>query len=204
MANKIETIYWHLTRQCNLRCTYCYFSAGIPDVDELSEKELDAVVQDIILINPSRVVFTGGEPLIHKYLPHLSRRLKKALPETTICLNTNGFLIRDKTAIEIASIYDEVRISVDSFEHENDQLRGKGTFKKALAAYRTLLPLNVVPRIFITVNSKNLNSLTDFLDYLINLNLLTVFLLNINMLVLDYLLALNLIEVLFRKIKLLT
>jgi MoaA/NifB/PqqE/SkfB family radical SAM enzyme len=57
---------------------------------------------------------------------------------------------------------------VDSFEYENDQLRGKGTFKKALAAYRTLLPLNVIPRIFITVNSKNLNTLTDFLDYLIN------------------------------------
>jgi len=168
MANKIETIYWHLTRQCNLRCTYCYFSAGIPDADELSEKELEAVVQDIIRINPKRVVFTGGEPLLHKYLPHLNRSLKQILPKTTICLNTNGFLINDKTATEIAAIYDEVRISVDSFEYENDQLRGKGTFKKALAAYRTLLPLNVIPRIFITVNSKNLNTLTDFMDYLIN------------------------------------
>ena len=168
MTSNIKTIYWHLTRQCNLRCSYCYFSAGRRDTDELNESELLSVANDIFLIKPMRIVFTGGEPLLHESLIRLSSLMSELLPELKICLNTNGILINSEIAKTLDNIFHEVRISVDSIESINDELRGKGTFRKALKAYQILLPFKTKSRIFITVNTQNILYLPRFLDYLIN------------------------------------
>lgn len=168
MTEKIKTIYWHLTRQCNLRCSYCYFSAGKRDMDELSELELVSVANAISLLRPTRIVFTGGEPLLHESIIRLSSLMFEMLPKSRICLNTNGILISPEMAETLSNIFHEVRISVDSFEAINDELRGNGTFKKALEAYKVLLPFETKPRIFITVSTRNILYLPRFLDYLID------------------------------------
>ncbi len=58
-----DTIYFHVTKACNLRCAYCYFSAGDPMDKELSTEDALLVLKSASLLKPRRVVFTGGEPL---------------------------------------------------------------------------------------------------------------------------------------------
>jgi sulfatase maturation enzyme AslB (radical SAM superfamily) len=58
----VGTVYLHVTRACNLRCSYCYFAASRPLPDEMSGEELTPVWPQLVALRPQKVVFTGGEP----------------------------------------------------------------------------------------------------------------------------------------------
>ena len=55
-----ETVYFHVTRRCNLRCAYCYLAGGIPMHEELTTEEICRTLADVAAIELGRVVFTGG------------------------------------------------------------------------------------------------------------------------------------------------
>jgi radical SAM protein with 4Fe4S-binding SPASM domain len=87
------------TKKCNLRCLYCYSSAGKPEKDELTLDEIKSVILQAKELGAKKIILLGGgEPLLFqgfcdivKYIDGLG--LKQIL-------FTNGTLITE----EIASI----------------------------------------------------------------------------------------------------
>ena len=60
----LRNVFLHVTKQCNLRCRYCYFSASRPLPGELTVAEFRPLWADLVALRPRKIVFTGGEPLL--------------------------------------------------------------------------------------------------------------------------------------------
>jgi radical SAM protein with 4Fe4S-binding SPASM domain len=82
------------TRACNLRCTYCYSSAGEALENELSLDELCAVVEHARDLGARRIILLGGgEPLlfpaVREIVQHIDALgLSQAIFTNGICLDT--------------------------------------------------------------------------------------------------------------------
>ena len=132
----LRNVFLHVTKACNLRCEYCYFSASRPMPDEMTAEEFDRLWPDMVAISPQKVVFTGGEPLLRPDILDLLRGLRDADPDHLVlrCLNTNGHLVTKELARELVGLADEVRVSLDALPRRNDALRGEGNFDAAMRA----------------------------------------------------------------------
>jgi radical SAM protein with 4Fe4S-binding SPASM domain len=81
------------TRACNLRCTYCYSSAGEALKHELSPDELRAVVEQARDLGARRIVLLGGgEPLLFPFVREIVEHidalgLSQAVFTNAICLD---------------------------------------------------------------------------------------------------------------------
>ena len=165
--NSPDTIYFHVTKKCNLHCSYCYFSAGEPMDKELSTEEALSILEYAFLLNPKRLVFTGGEPLLRKDILKLAKLLKNVRNKIQLCITTNGTLINEENEEDLVETFDEIRISIDGFKEINDAMRGKGSFEKVMKAFRYILNAGGDPVAFVTVTSLNLSYLKEFMHFLL-------------------------------------
>jgi len=110
----LQTVYVHVTDSCNLACLYCCRSAGSPSEGELTAAELASLWREVVALEPAKVVITGGEPCMRPDLLALLESYRQADPARRVrcCLNTNGTLVTPLLAQRIASLVDEVRMSV--------------------------------------------------------------------------------------------
>lgn len=166
--NLLDTVYLHVTKACNLQCIYCYFSAGKPMGKELATEEMVLVLQDIRLLRPKRVVFTGGEPLLRRDIIELVELCKSIGFKGHLCITTNGTLINDINVQGLVHNFHEIRISIDGPEEINDAMRGKGSFQKVMRAFEYVLKAGGDPIAFIAVTSLNLPHLKRFMGYLLS------------------------------------
>ena len=109
-AVSLRKIFMHVTRACNLRCSYCYLSGGKPLHHEMSTNDFSDLWPEIVEVRPAKVVFTGGEPLLRPDIVDLLGGLRHADPEHNVlrCLNTNGHLVTPKLAGDLVGLVDEI------------------------------------------------------------------------------------------------
>jgi MoaA/NifB/PqqE/SkfB family radical SAM enzyme len=165
----LKNVFLHVTKACNLHCSYCYFSARKPLSDEMTTEEFTRLWPEIVAVRPQKVVFTGGEPLLRSDILDLLCGLRDADPEHHIlrCLNTNGHLVTPELAREIVGLADEVRVSLDALQERNDAIRGKGNFEAAVRALECYYAVGFEPKALITVTSHSLPDLEELLCFLI-------------------------------------
>ena len=137
-AVNIERFVWDITYACPLRCEHCYTESGRRDPRTLSRDDAMRVIDVMISKGPSRVSFSGGEPLIVEWWSEAARRLEAAGVPLTI--HTSAWLMNDKIANELADCVPSIVVSVDGgTEETHDRVRGrKGSFRKALDALEHL------------------------------------------------------------------
>ena len=165
----IGNVFLHVTKACNLRCAYCYFSADRPLANEMTAGEMASLWPDLVALAPHKVIFTGGEPFLRRDLFDLLTDLRAADPEHRVrrCLNTNGHLMTAGRARRLIGLADEVRVSLDAFAERNDAGRGAGNFAAAMAALDHLLRAGFEPRVLVTVTTATLPDLEDLLCHLV-------------------------------------
>ena len=164
-----DSVFLHVTKVCNLHCSYCYFSARHPMPDEMNADAFTRLWPDMVALRPEKVVFTGGEPLLRRDIVELLRGLRDADAEhhITRCLNSNGHLVTPKLARELVGLADEVRVSVDALALRNDALRGQGNFAAAIRALETYYAVGFEPKVLITVTRQSLPDLEDLVCFLV-------------------------------------
>jgi MoaA/NifB/PqqE/SkfB family radical SAM enzyme len=164
----LRSVFLHVTKACNFRCSYCYFSAAKPLPDEMSTAELARLWPDLVALAPRKVIFTGGEPLLRGDLADLLRGLRDADPDHRVirCLNSNGALVTPELAHALVGLADEVRISVDALPARNDGLRGEGSFAVALRALQIYRAAGFEPKALVTVTASSLPDLEDLICFL--------------------------------------
>ncbi|RKY13732.1 MAG: radical SAM protein, partial [Planctomycetota bacterium] len=122
------------TMRCNLRCYGCYAGEYTKESD-LPWELLDRVMREAKEIGIHFVVISGGEPFMY---PHIWDLLEKH-NDIFFQMYTNGTMIDKAAAKRIAELGNLLPcISVEGFEEETDRRRGKGHFKRVMAAMDAL------------------------------------------------------------------
>jgi MoaA/NifB/PqqE/SkfB family radical SAM enzyme len=144
-----------VTSRCNLACKGCYQRAQHRSVTaEMNADQLRSVVSQASDLGVSVIVFAGGEPLLKKdeIFP-----LAKAYPKILFAVFSNGQLIDDRVADEIAEIRNIVPLlSFEGFRKETDLRRGSGVYDRLTAAGRLLKDRRIFFGISVTVTSRNI------------------------------------------------
>jgi cyclic pyranopterin phosphate synthase len=126
-----------LTSRCNLRCKYCRPDQGTDESYPpcpLTADELIELVGTIHEVNPVyKLRFTGGEPLLRSGLPELIGRFKHLLPDTELCLTTNGTLLEGRSLELKKAGLRSMNISLDTLDESRFQaLTGRAMLPSVL------------------------------------------------------------------------
>jgi radical SAM protein with 4Fe4S-binding SPASM domain len=158
-------LFWEATLRCNLRCEHCGSSceASSP-VTELDTAQVVAILRSIAEDFDARRIFvsiTGGEPLLRKDLEEVVAEMTRL--GMRACIVTNGTLLdRERARRLYQAGMRTASVSIDGDRREHEEVRGKGTWEKALAGLRAAREVGFVDVEAITcVRPANLGSLAS-------------------------------------------
>lgn len=175
----LRTLFWECTLKCNLSCRHCGSDCKL-DVDsmEMPLKDFILVLDEIRKEMDSHqmlVITTGGEPLLRKDILQCGQAITAR--GFYWGMVSNGLLLTSRMLDElIATGLKSITISIDGFEEEHNWLRGHdNSFSGAVSAIKLLNnnSKRITWDVITCVNQKNLNTLPEFRDYLIELGVRT-------------------------------
>jgi MoaA/NifB/PqqE/SkfB family radical SAM enzyme len=157
------------TQRCNLNCTGCYASSSAHTTPTLPYHVVDRIVSEVRDKFHSRfVTISGGEPFMYQSKGKTLLDLFEKYDDIFFLVYTNGTLITKEVADRLGRMGNVTpAISVEGFEEETDERRGKGTHKKILQAFENLRNAGVPIGLSVTATSKNADLLLsdEFYDY---------------------------------------
>ncbi|MCD7879561.1 MAG: radical SAM protein [Candidatus Gastranaerophilales bacterium] len=150
---ELKSLFIEMTSQnCNLRCKHCYIDFKDKKVKDFIP--IEKVRQSLVTIDKSKLQYihlTGAEPMLHPDFNHI---LRLCLKYTSVVIHTNALNINDKKARFMRKVEEEnnlnneiiFMISIDHYiEKENDNIRGRGSFRKAVHAIQSLVKYEFNP-----------------------------------------------------------
>ena len=153
----LSNLFIELTAQsCNQRCRHCYidFPLSRKVKDFISIDKIKEALNDSISENIKCIYLTGAEPMTH---PDFNSILRLCLKRCNVCICTNGSFINEKKARFLKKVEDEsnyqilFQISIDHYDEVKcDDIRGRGVYRQALNALKSLVKYNFIPIICIT------------------------------------------------------
>jgi MoaA/NifB/PqqE/SkfB family radical SAM enzyme len=130
---------------CNCRCVMCDIWKANAEKREISADDIERHIDAIRALRVQRVMLTGGEPLLHRNLWALCRRLQALRIRVTLV--TTGLLIETHAA-DIAAAVDTVVISLDGDRDAHDAIRRvKGGFDRIAKGVMALHAEYPTPRL---------------------------------------------------------
>ena len=123
----------NITKECNLRCKQCFSDSGEIKEEELTTDDMYKLFDEMHKNGTFFICIGGGEPFMRKDLLDLLDYSKNK--QLAISIVSNGLLITKKLIEELnKKDLDMIWISLDGLEQNHDNLRGNGTFVKAIKA----------------------------------------------------------------------
>lgn len=118
-GRKIEYVRLSVTDKCNLRCFYC-LPKGFKNFEApehwLTFDEIERVMRSFSDLGVRRIRLTGGEPLVRKNLPELTRRLSVLPNVEDLSLSTNASLL-GRHAVELKNAgIGRINVSLDTLK----------------------------------------------------------------------------------------
>lgn len=128
----LQSISIRVTQACNLKCCHCYATAGVPNENELTTKELKKLLNAAKNLGAIRVFFGGGEPFLRKDIIDLYKYAKGQ--KYAVYTSTNGTIVTEKQIEELSRLDIKIfQISIDGTDATHDRIRGvEGTYVKAV------------------------------------------------------------------------
>ncbi|MCK5153251.1 MAG: radical SAM protein [Spirochaetales bacterium] len=145
ISKKLSLIYFRITPLCNLKCIMCG-QRGDKGVlkGEYAKKEakkivpLDQYKNLIDEIAPDKPIFYmwGGEPFLYPDFMELSKYIvdKKCI----LSVNTNGTFLKKEAERIVKDKWNALFVSLDGFEDINDEIRGKGSYKRVIEGFKEI------------------------------------------------------------------
>ncbi|NOQ24897.1 MAG: radical SAM protein [Bacteroidales bacterium] len=168
---------YHFLENCNLRCTHCYqhdWAKEMPDNNYL-QSVVGEMEKALVKWNfEGRISLTGGEPFLYpEKLFYLIDSLENSEPFKWIGILTNGTLITEESAVKLSQYkkIKEIQISLDGAdETTHDNIRGLGSFRKAIEAIELLKRNNIFTSIMFTLHNQNKHDAVEILKLANSLN----------------------------------
>ncbi|HHY12935.1 MAG TPA: radical SAM protein [Firmicutes bacterium] len=151
-------VYLFLTKACNLRCRHCFDNSGTESAGMLTFDEIESLLVELQRLGVKRLALSGGEPLVRTDFiqilelgAHLGFRIN---------VTSNGTLIDDSVAQQIAEVKEALRfflVSIEGPEDIHNAIRGDGTFQSAIQGLKALRRAGVEAGFTTTLNALNLS-----------------------------------------------
>jgi uncharacterized protein len=173
----------HLTERCNLRCSYCYLSAGAQDMSlDTGKAAVEATFRSASArgYRQVKLKYAGGEPLLrfsqisdlHRHAQSLATRQGVGLDGVVL---SNGTLLTAAMIETMKALGLRLMISLDGLQAVHDQQRlhanGRGSFAEVERAVDLALAHDIVPEISVTVTDRNVEGLPDLAAWLLERDL---------------------------------
>jgi MoaA/NifB/PqqE/SkfB family radical SAM enzyme len=128
------------TARCNLKCKGCYAGSDATRNATLSYGTVNRILNEKVKLWGSHfTVVSGGEPFIYRDNGKTLLDIFEQHPDQYFLVYTNGTLITPDVARRLGELGNVTpAISVEGFEKETDDRRGKGVFKRILKAFENL------------------------------------------------------------------
>jgi len=157
---------WHITQTCDLHCKHCY------DRSERTPMPYDtavAILDDFYgfcqeMHVSGQVTFTGGNPLLY---PHFMNIYKEASDRgfSVAILGNPSPTGQIEKLLDIAKpLY--IQISLEGLEVHNDDIRGKGHFKRSLVFLDQLRSIDIYTMVMLTLSHDNIHQVLPLADLL--------------------------------------
>jgi MoaA/NifB/PqqE/SkfB family radical SAM enzyme len=155
------------TMRCNLSCVGCY-AKNYKKEDDLPNELFEKIIREGEKLGVFFYTILGGEPLM--VFDKIYKIFKK-YNSTYAQVFTNGTLLTDKIAQklqELGNIF--VNFSIEGFEKETDERRGKGVFKKVIFAMELLKKYGIPHGFSVVYSRKNAEVVIsdEFIDLMID------------------------------------
>ncbi len=162
MLNQCSVV---LTRNCNLRCGFCYVKeAGYCESEKISLDNLKKIVDFCCESKVKYIFFTGGEPLLYPFLNDILIYIKKKEHPMEIAIASNGILFEDYELCKKLkrSGLDYVDISMKGKDSsEWIETTGFDGYYKQQKAIKNLSLLNMSFTCSMVINFENVYSFCD-------------------------------------------
>jgi radical SAM protein with 4Fe4S-binding SPASM domain len=145
-TKELGLVSFRITPLCNLRCVMCgqRGETGIfkqMDLNKESQKilgldEYKKLLSDIFARKEPLLYFWGGEPLLYPHIFELARFVTSGGHVFTI--NTNGTLLAKNAEQIVRDKWVGIFVSLDGFEHTNNQIRGEGSYQKVVEGLKAI------------------------------------------------------------------
>jgi uncharacterized protein len=175
----INNLRLNLTRNCNMTCTYCYVANKEHDTAPMDWETAGKAIEKFFQLQrkhgqeTATIRFFGGEPLLNwKVLRQALHYIDEIRGDILVSylLNTNGTLLRQEMAKELAWYQVDVIISLDGTQESHDKFRrfkkGGGSFDRTERAIDLCLMNHCRVTIDTTLGDHNNDNLKDLIDYL--------------------------------------
>jgi len=144
----VKALCLHICHDCNLRCKYCFASAGSFGggrtfmTPETGKKAIDMLIRESGNRKNLEIDFFGGEPLMNfdtvkEIIDYATSREKESGKKFRFTLTTNAVLLNEDHKRYINENIQNIVLSIDGRRETNDKMRtridGTGT-------YETILP----------------------------------------------------------------
>jgi len=156
---------WDLTYRCTLNCVHCFNDSGPHNrTGELDRHEALEVADQIIASRVLQMCLSGGDALLHPAVFDCARKLKAA--GVTVNTITNGWLVTERIADQMAACFGAVEVSVDgATAATHDAVRGQpGSFERALQAIRRLTVRGTTVTVAFSPTRLNMHEFPAFVE----------------------------------------
>lgn len=134
--NRLSSVCWDITSQCNEHCGFCYRNPFNPNLD-LEDNKI--IIKKLIDFGVGKISFVGGEPLLYDGLLELVRYGKKysnqnvsfSITTNAILLtqmNSNVMTVDEEKMSEILELFDWVTFSLDADNGITQHKMGRNVF----------------------------------------------------------------------------
>ncbi|MFW9972529.1 MAG: radical SAM protein, partial [Candidatus Odinarchaeota archaeon] len=148
---------FELTKKCNLSCNHCMIKNIEVESSHKEELSTDEIKKTIDYLNKKNIIeiqFTGGEPFFRKDLPDIAKYVDKK--KIKVLISSNGTIISEEVAKKLSSCnFLSVEISIDGDEKNHDNIRGNGSYNKAIRGIEILRRYRIPVMIETVVNKNN-------------------------------------------------
>ena len=160
-----ENLSIEVTTRCTSNCSYCFVRAGNTQYYELDYKTVFSVISEGYKIGYRHLHITGGEPLLWKHLFDIMNDAV-ATGYESILLNTNGLLLSNKTAHQLASIKGiNLSISLQGFQTIHDTFRGYSSFVETTHGIEMALQYDIPVYLYTVIGRSLLPQLPHFVHW---------------------------------------
>jgi len=151
------------TKKCNLCCAGCYASSKATAAETLDWPTLEKIMCEAHDDMGIRFfVISGGEPLMYQSEGKTILDLPRQWSDSFFLMYTNGTLIDERMAEEIAKLGNLTpAISTEGFEEQTDFRRGAGVYQQIIKAMGNLRNEGAVFGTSVTATKNNAELLLD-------------------------------------------
>ena len=155
-----------ITRRCNLRCLHCGSSPEQFLREDMSTKELLAVIDELTRCKVFHISISGGEPLLYPDFFVIVDAIMRSPMRWQ--LDTNATLVTKEIAERLKGLPRRpfISVSLDGMTSEtHERIRGPGSFVKTITGIVTLRAAGLGVRPFMVLSRLNYRELPQIVDF---------------------------------------